>query len=68
MAYPQTERLLRRDEVERRCGLARTSIYRMMRAGTFPEPLKVGARAVRWPESEVEAWLSARPRAQGNHE
>ena len=59
-------RLLRRDEVELRCGLARTTIYRMMRAGTFPEPVKVGPRAVRWAESEIERWVAERPRATGD--
>ena len=37
----------------------------MMRDGSFPEPLKVGVRAVRWRESEIEAWLETRPRATG---
>ena len=60
------DRLLRRQEVEKRCGLARTTIYRWMRAGMFPEPLRVGPRAVRWPESEIEHWLAARPRARGD--
>ena len=59
------DRLLRREEVETRCGIARTTIYRKMREGSFPEPLKIGARAVRWPSSEIEAWLAARPRASG---
>ena len=59
------DRLLRREEVETRCGLARSSIYRLMRSGQFPEPVRVGPRAVRWPASEIEAWLSARPRATG---
>lgn len=60
-----TNRLLRRQEVERRTGLATTTIYRKMREGSFPEPVKVGARAVRWPASEIEAWLADRPRATG---
>ena len=67
------DRLLRREEVETRCGIARTTIYRLMRAGQFPEPVKVGPRAVRWPASEIEAWawlglawLAARPRASGD--
>ena len=59
------DRLLRREEVETRCGLARSSIYRLMRSGQFPEPVKVGPRAVRWPASEIEEWLNARPRATG---
>ena len=66
-AYPR-DRLLKRQEVEARCGLARTSIYRMMSAGTFPRPLRVGTRAVRWSEAEIEHWLSKRPRAEGDRE
>ena len=60
-----SNRLLRREEVEERTGLARTTIYRKMREGSFPEPLKVGARAVRWPASEIDTWLAGRPRASG---
>ena len=59
------DRLMRREEVEERTGLSRSTLYRKMREGTFPEPLRVGARAVRWPCSEIEAWLAARPRATG---
>ena len=59
------DRLMRREEVEERTGLARTTIYRKMREGSFPEPIQVGVRAVRWPSSEIETWLSSRPRATG---
>lgn len=61
----KSERLLHRKEVELLTGLARTSIYRLMRQGEFPVPLKVGPRAVRWPEGEIERWLADRPRAHG---
>ena len=43
-----TDRLLRREEVESRVAFTRSSIYRLMRAHAFPEPVKVGPRAVRW--------------------
>ena len=66
MAASTTDRLLRLGEVRARTGLARATIYRKMRDGSFPEPLKIGVRAVRWPESEIEAWLAARPRATGD--
>ena len=36
-----TDRLLTRAEVEARCAIARTTIYRLMRCGQFPEPLKL---------------------------
>lgn len=66
MATSTVDRLLRLSEVAARTALGRTTIYRKMREGSFPEPLKIGARAVRWPESEIEAWLAARPRATGD--
>ena len=59
-------RLLRLREVLARCGLSRSSLYRKMRDGSFPTPLQVGVRAVRWRESEVEHWLATRPRATGH--
>lgn len=63
---PEPTRLLRRAEVEARCQISRSAIYRLMRAGQFPEPIKVGLRAVRWPEHELTAWLARRPRATGD--
>ena len=56
-------RLLRRTEVERYCQISRSTIYRLMREGLFPEPLRIGPRAVRWSEQELMAWLARRPRA-----
>ena len=66
MPTAATDRLLRLSEVQTRTALARSTIYRKMRDGSFPEPLKIGVRAVRWPESEIEEWLAARPRATGD--
>ena len=56
---------LTRPEVERRTGLSRSTLYRKMRDGTFPVPLKVSARAVRWRESEIRAYVDSRPRSYG---
>ena len=57
--------LLTRREVERRTGLSRSTLYRKMRDGTFPVPLKVSERAVRWRESEIRAYVDSRPRSYG---
>ena len=54
------ESLLRRPAVEARTGFARATIYDKMKAGTFPKPVKIGERAVAWPESEINAWLEQR--------
>ena len=57
--------LLTRPEVERRTGLSRSTLYRKMREGTFPVPLKVSERAVRWRESDIRAYVDSRPRSYG---
>ena len=58
--------LLTRREVESRFGLSRTTIYRLMREGRFPEPIRIGDRAVRWREAEIASWLDSRPRSHGD--
>ena len=57
--------LLTRREVERRTGLSRSTIYRKMREDTFPAPLKVSERAVRWRERDIRAYVESRPRSYG---
>ena len=55
-----TERLIRRPDVEAMTGLARSSIYAKIAEGEFPAPVKIGARAVAWPESDIQEWVANR--------
>ncbi len=50
--------ILRRRQVEARTGLARSTIYDRIKAGTFPAPISLGEKAVGWIESEIDAWLN----------
>lgn len=53
--------LLTRRQVEAKCGMSRTSIYRRMEAGTFPRPIKdPDTGAVRWLAHEIDAWILPR--------
>jgi prophage regulatory protein len=60
--------ILRRKQVEARTGLSRSTIYAKIRHNpkrpsdydqTFPTPVSIGAKAVGWVESEIDAWLTA---------
>lgn len=51
--------VLRLPVVKKRTGLSRSSIYEKMKKGEFPGSIALGARAVGWLESEVDAWLEA---------
>ncbi len=57
---------LRRPAIEALTGLSRSTIYEMMTRGEFPRPIRIGRRAVAWPESAVVAWLANRPAATGS--
>ena len=62
------DRLLRRPQVEEITRLSRSSIYRLMQAGEFPRPVKVGPNAVKWRASDITAWVESRPEATGECE
>lgn len=41
-------------------GLSKSTLYKMIKAGTFPAPKQLGARSVGWLESDVQAWIDSR--------
>jgi prophage regulatory protein len=43
-----------------RCGLGRSSIYAGVKAGTFPAPVRLSARAVGFLESSIDRWVAQR--------
>ena len=51
------ERLLTAKEAQKKTGLSRTTIYRYVKAGTFPEPRKLSAGAIRWNSVIIENWI-----------
>jgi prophage regulatory protein len=57
--------LLRLPLVERRTGCKKTSIYTGVKAGTFPAPVPLSARAVAWREEDIDRWISERIKAGG---
>lgn len=52
--------LIRRGEVQARTGLARSTMYELIKRGDFPGPVKISERAVAWCEDEVQAWIDER--------
>ena len=60
-----TTYILRLPQVKTQTGIGRTSIYNAVNAGTFPAPVKLGARAVGWHASDIAEWIAARPSASG---
>jgi prophage regulatory protein len=51
--------LLRLPSVQAQTALSKTEIYRRIKAGSFPKPIKLGARAVAWPASSIDAYIKS---------
>ncbi len=52
------ESYLKPSEVAEKVRISRSSLFRWVREGRFPAPIKLGKRVL-WAESEVETFLSA---------
>lgn len=61
------ERLIKLPEVLARVALSKSSVYEMLgrTPPAFPRPLKLSRRAVCWPSSVIDAWITERIKAGG---
>lgn len=53
-------KLLSMQQVTESTCLSACSIYRMVKDGSFPQPLKLRGRMVAWVEAEVSDWIDRR--------
>ncbi|MXW18356.1 MAG: AlpA family transcriptional regulator [Gemmatimonadetes bacterium] len=55
-------RVLRAREVVSEIGVSKATLYRWVRSGGFPKPIKLGPGAVGWRREELDEWVDSRPR------
>lgn len=58
--------LMRRKQVEAQTGLPRSTLYKLIAKGEFPAPIRITAKAVAWPSSDVDTWIASRIAASKN--
>ena len=63
---PSYDSLIDLKEVCRRTSLGRTTIQKMIIAGTFPHRVKVTDKSTRWSANAVERWIRDRIAASKN--
>lgn len=51
-------KLIRLSEVSERVGLSRASIYRRIKEGKFPDPVRAGSTS-RWVTGEIDDWIDS---------
>lgn len=63
-----TQCILRSADVSKLIRLSRSTIWRLERAGQFPQRRQISPGAVGWVASEVYAWLDSRPSTSSEKE
>ena len=58
------KKIYRLPDVMNMTGLSRSSIYLRVSTDEFPKPVKIGRRAVGWPEDSIIAWQAKMMEAQ----
>lgn len=62
----QVSALLTAEDLAAQLGLSVSSIYRMRSLGeSLPRAARLGARAVRWRQADVDAWIEEHLEAEG---
>lgn len=57
--------IIRMDELSKRMGLAKSTLYQMIAGGKFPKPFSInGGKAAGWLTSTVDRWLEERAAAR----
>ena len=52
-------KILRLPDVIDRVGFSRSTIYAYLANGDFPQPIRIGVRAVGWVDTDIDDWIDA---------
>lgn len=63
LAIPVTPALLRLPSVCAQVGLSKSQIYRLIRTGEFPAPVRLGPNSVAWPTERIHSWIAGKVEA-----
>ncbi len=61
MNYQDTQVLVvRMSRLVEMIGLSRSTIWKLLSEGQFPNPIRLGSRSIAWRVKDVEEWLQSR--------
>jgi prophage regulatory protein len=56
----KTSRFLRIEEVSRITGLTKGGLYKLIRQGRFPAPIKITTRSSGWADDHIVNWVDTK--------
>ncbi|MFM0752606.1 AlpA family phage regulatory protein [Paraburkholderia strydomiana] len=64
----EREKIVRAPELQEWIGLSRSTVWRLVKVGEFPAPIRLHGNAVAWREQDVNEWIKSRPLATTEQE
>ena len=58
-------KILRMRDVLEMVSVSRTTVWRQVKAGDSPAPIRLSPRSVGWRQSDIEEWIASRDDAVG---
>jgi prophage regulatory protein len=58
--FPAMNELLKVKDIQARLGIGRSAVYALIHKPSFPAPIAINSRTLRWEASEFEQWLLSR--------
>jgi len=56
VASPLPQNFLNMKDVQSITGKSRSTLYRWINNGSFPEPINIGENSIAWPAESISAW------------
>ncbi|AHK21119.1 transcriptional regulator [Yersinia similis] len=60
----EERKLIKIQEVIKRCAISRSTLYRLLSDKRFPVPVLLSKRAIAFYEHEIDTWISERTRTR----
>ncbi|MGZ8910995.1 MAG: helix-turn-helix transcriptional regulator [Methylococcaceae bacterium] len=56
----QSNKIIRLPKAQEKTGLSRSTIYKLISSGDFPQQIKLSPRTMGFLESEIDSWIESR--------
>jgi predicted DNA-binding transcriptional regulator AlpA len=54
------QNLIRMEALLKKLSISRATVWRWVKGGHLPAPIRIGPNVVAWPEGQIDEWIATR--------
>ena len=62
------ERMLKVKDVASLVGCKESSVYRWIKEGRIPAPIKLNGKTMMWTQEQIQLWIDSQPKKRADHD